>query len=108
MSFEIFDYIGPVPFEEECAQTLEADFTQRNIKECKRFKELLEKVCPPPNGAKFSIKVETGHDYGSYREVVSMVDMTISQEDEICAWIDKCNKLPGTWTELEAMSASVA
>lgn len=105
MSKQIIEWLGPVPCEEDCAQTLDNDFHEKNRAECKRFKDLIEKIIPTPENAYVRIHTENGHDFGSYREVVLMVEESISEEDEkiIGEWSEKVNSLPSTWAELEAM-----
>lgn len=101
MSLEIVDWIGPTPAEEASAQTTQDDFHSKNREECAKFKALLEKICPPPNGTCFAIHTESGHDFGAYREVVAKVDEDIADEIEVNSWCSKYNHLPGTWLELE-------
>ena len=105
MSKQIIEYIGPVPCEEECAQTLDNDFHEKNRAECKRFKALIEKIVPTPENAYLKIHTENGHDFGSYREVVIMVEDPLSEEDEQKAmeYVQKVCTLPNTWAELEGM-----
>jgi hypothetical protein len=100
MALQIVDWLGSTPAEEDCAQTPQPDFTEKNKAECKRFKELLEKICPPPNGTCFHTEKEK-HDFGDYREVVAMVDEDIANEIEVDGWCNKYNSLPGTWLEME-------
>lgn len=105
MSKEIIDYIGPTPSDEDCAQTVDADFHEKNRAECRRFKELIEKICPPPENAYVKVHCENGHDFGTYREVVLMAECSLSDDDEkaIIEWTKKVNNLPNTWKELEEM-----
>ena len=111
MSKQIIDWIGPCPSEEECAQTTQDDFHEKNRAECKRFKELIEKIYPPLENSDgqytyVKVHVETGHDFGNYREVVLMMETSISeeQEEKISEWVGKIQDLPGTWNELEEMA----
>lgn len=105
MSKQIVEYLGPTPCDEDCAQTLDNDFHEKNRAECKRYKDLIEKIVPTPENAYVKIHVENGHDFGSYREVVIMVEECISEEDEekVGEWINKVVSLPNTWAELEGM-----
>ena len=62
--------LGPTPCDEDCAQTTDADFAEKNRAECKRYKEQLERLFPDlPEGCYFKVKAERGHDFGPYREV---------------------------------------
>jgi hypothetical protein len=73
--------IGSAPYEEDCVQVNRAgDYHEAMLTECKRFKEMLEKVFPePPEGAHFKITTNP-HDFGTYYEVsVSFIDV----EDEV-------------------------
>lgn len=105
MSKEIIDYLGPTPSDEDCAQTVDNDFHEKNRAECKRFKELIEKIVPTPEKAYVKIHIENGHDFGAYREVVLMVEECLSEDEEktIIEWTQKINALPNTWKELEEM-----
>lgn len=75
-------YIGPCPYDEDAAQSVDQDFAKMNSLECRVFKDqILRKY---PKVAKLQdlgrldvkIKAERGHDYGTYREVVIVVDPT--------------------------------
>ena len=106
MSKQILDWLGPVPCDEDCAQIgHDADFDSKNRAECRRFKELLEKAYPPPEGAYIQVKSES-HDFGVYREVVLMADESISDEDQekINQWVEKISNHPSTWIELEQLA----
>ena len=105
MSKQIIEWLGPVPCDEDCAQTLDKDCHEKNRAECKRYKDLIEKIVPTPENAYVKIHTENGHDFGSYREVVLMAEESISEEDEkiIGEWSKKINDLPSTWVELEGM-----
>ena len=47
-------YIGSVPYDESCAQTVHEDYLQRSRLECDQFeKAIIQKLGPPPEGAKF-------------------------------------------------------
>lgn len=104
MSKQIIEWLGPTPSDEDCAQTVDSDFDIKNLRECKRFRDLLQKIIPTPEKASVGIMCER-HDFGMYREVVLFAEDPISEEDEkiVGEWSEKINSLPNTWAELEAM-----
>lgn len=100
MAIQPFDWLGPTPAEEDCAQSNQPDFSSKNSEECRKYKAMLDKAYPPPNGTCFHIQ-KSDHDFGPYREVVAMVDEDIANEVEVDGWCSKYNCAPGTWMELE-------
>jgi hypothetical protein len=69
-------YIGASPYEEDCAQTVNPDFHQKNRKECILYMEqLVRQLGLPPGGSYLSCRTEE-HDFGHYREVVFHFDPT--------------------------------
>jgi hypothetical protein len=66
--------LGPTPSEESCAQVGTDDYEEKSRKECKRYRDLILRVCgEPPPGASLAIR-SFPHDFGSYREVVVNYD----------------------------------
>jgi len=69
--------IGPAPCEEYCAQVGNPDYEQKAMRECKRFRAMLERRFPPPEGVVFEIKA-CPHDFGTYYDV----GVTFDEENE--------------------------
>lgn len=68
-------YIGPSPCNEPCAQVGEDNFAALNRKECRAYLNQIVRVYgEPPMSARLSINIESGHDAGTYREVVVTYD----------------------------------
>lgn len=108
MSMTELDSLGPTPSEEQCAQTVDNDFPEKNRAECKRYIDLLNKIYPSPSEhVCLAIQVERGHDFGPYREVVIRGDLDkITSHEEykkVQDWMNSFSKMPNTWAELEAM-----
>ena len=96
MSDKEFYYIGSSPYEEDCAQTVNQDFTRQNRRECLAYIELLTRQFgPPPGSAHFVVKTED-HDFGMYREVVIYFDPAEPEEVEYADQVE--NGLP-QWDE---------
>jgi hypothetical protein len=73
MNQETF-FIGSAPYEEDCAQTVDPNFTQQNLLECRVYMEQLLRVFGVlPTKAFLTIKAQD-HDFGTYREVVVSFD----------------------------------
>lgn len=107
MSKEIVEWFGPTPCDENCAQTIESDFSPKNKLECARYMNLLSKAYRPPNDkCGFKVQVETGHDYGTYREVAAWQESEVSEEEQndINEWLKKVQTSPSTWIELDALA----
>lgn len=63
--------LGPVPCNESCAQVGSDEYQDRAKAECRRYKALLEKTCPVPEGVEASYAIKRfPHEFGSYYEVV--------------------------------------
>jgi hypothetical protein len=87
----------PSPVEESCASVGDSDYEQRSRRECFAFKRQLERMFPPPEGARLCVK-SFPHDFGSYREVCVKYD-----EDDPAAF-DYAFRLesgmPSHWDEI--------
>ena len=74
--------IGSVPCDEACAQVGDPNYGVLAYAECKRFIELIRKVCgSEPEGARLRIK-RNMHDFGEYFEVA------VTFEDSNSAAVD--------------------
>jgi hypothetical protein len=69
MSQETF-FIGSAPYEEDCAQTTDPNFTQQNMLECRVYMEQLLRVFGVCSAKAFLAIKAQSHDFGTYREVV--------------------------------------
>ncbi len=91
------DYIdiGPAPCNEDCAQIGQLGFTECNIKECRRFIELIRSTLgPEPTGARLGIKAHD-HEFGTYREVVCYYD---DDKPEAVDYAFRCeSEAPAKW-----------
>lgn len=82
----MFYTLGPVPYDEACAQVGQPDYRERALEECRRYKAQLERLFPE---ARFEIK-GFPHDFGTYYEVVVYGDQNAYIEDEAPAnWDDE-------------------
>lgn len=90
--------LGPVPCDEEASQTNAENFTEENIKECRRYKELLESKFPeyPDAGCYFSIK-SNPHEFGTYREVAINFDDKNETAGVFASEVE--NNLPKEWSD---------
>lgn len=96
-----FMEIGSSPYEEDCAQVGEYNYSRKAYEECKRFVELLEKKFPGrPEGATFVIRSHP-HDFGTYREVSVRYDCNSEEESYFAAFVE--SNTPATWDDDEVM-----
>jgi len=94
-----FINIGSTPFGEDCIQVGNSDYQGAMKAECRRFLELIEKVCgPPPEGASLAVK-GFSHDFGSYYEVVCYFDDENQEAAEYAYWVE--SNAPEFWTDEE-------
>lgn len=95
--------IGNSPSDEDCVQVKSgADYRNEMRDECRRFRDLLTKAFPPPDGARFRVKW-SDHDFGEYAEVGVEFDDADKDACEFAYSVE--NNVPKTWWELEAMAA---
>lgn len=74
MSYEIMN-IGPVPAEENAAQVGRPDYEEQSRRECRVFKQMLERLYPIPPDCLATLVVKSfPHEFGSYREVCVRYD----------------------------------
>ncbi|MCW5230920.1 hypothetical protein [Verminephrobacter eiseniae] len=74
MSYEIMN-IGPVPTEENAAQVGRPDYEEQSRRECRVFKNMLERLHPIPSDCPATLVVKSfPHEFGSYREVCVRYD----------------------------------
>ena len=90
-----FINIGPVPYEEPCAQVGAPEYQQQACQECTRFIDLLRRtVGEEPENAHLEIK-SNPHDFGTYYEVVCYFD---DDDEEAAKYAYRCeSETPSQW-----------
>ena len=92
-----FYEIGSSPCNEECAQTLDPNFTEKNRLECRVYiDQLTREFGEPPGEARYSVKASE-HDFGTYREVVIRFN---PDNEEETAYADKVQDGLTMWDTL--------
>ena len=87
--------LGPVPSDEVCQQVGTANYSDYEARqECLRYIELLEKLFPPVEGARYGIS-RNPHDFGVYYEVVINFDTTNPAAVEYTFHVDA--NAPSNW-----------
>ena len=87
--------LGPVPANEECAQTGDPDFRKQAMKEGARYIELLKRLFPNElDSCSFQLK-SFPHDFGSYFEVVVIYDPDDEESVNFAYNVER--NLPETW-----------
>ena len=82
-----FINIGPVPYEEPCAQVGSPDYQRQARQECTRFINLLRRTLgEEPENAHLEIK-SNPHDFGTYYEVVCQFD---DDDEEAAKYAYRC------------------
>lgn len=92
-------YLGPVPSQESAAQLgVDPDFARKNEIECRTFQRMLRRHFPVPDGvaARFTVK-SSEHDFGTYREVVLLVDLNDPRAMQFADDVQRA--CPCTWDE---------
>lgn len=89
--------IGPVPYDEDCAQLgRTADFDTVAPEECRAYRAaLIAHYGPPPEGARLRV-IGNPHDFGTYYEVYvsfdnedkAAADYALSVEQGLARWED--------------------
>jgi len=88
-------YLGPAPAEEDCVQVGEPDYLERALAECRRYIDLIRRVCgPEPPGARLRTKWEY-HDFGKYVEVVCEFDDNVPEAVEYAYRVEE--EAPTRW-----------
>jgi len=98
MTHKEYIELGSAPHSENCAQTIDNDFHEKNVQECIRYKSLLAKTFFETFNRQhlclLVVKSYT-HDFGSYREVCA----AYSEDNELQAkdayWFDA--NCPDCW-----------
>ena len=78
------DYIniGSCPWDSDCVQVGQDDYTERSRIELKAFIAQIRRVIgPEPDGARLAIKTFQ-HDFGSYSEVVCHFDTDLPKSED--------------------------
>jgi hypothetical protein len=92
---EMFD---TVPCGEKCS-----DLLSEQRAEARRYKDLIQKLLPAPEGAELRIK-SNPHDFGTYATLEAYGD---ANSDAHWEWVNKISELGETWEELEAAVAAL-
>jgi hypothetical protein len=89
--------LGSVPSNEECIQVNpKTDYLPAMRAECKRYKELLEKLFPVPKDVRAWFVIKSNpHDFGTYLEVAVKYD---ENDDAACVYAYNVeDNLPANW-----------
>jgi hypothetical protein len=90
-----FEVVGSSPIGADCVQVERGgDYLEAMLKECGRYKAMLEKMFPPAHGCRFSVKTFE-HDFGTYAEVVVNYDDSNEAAEEFA--LNVINNQPETW-----------
>lgn len=99
------DYLtlGSAPVEENCVQVEPTgNYIQPMKEECKKYKELLEKLFHIPEELRhntyFTVK-RFDHDFGGYYEVCIVYDDSSEESTDIAFSVE--NNLPNVWNQEE-------
>lgn len=94
--------IGSAPCYEQCAQVGETDYPERSRAECRAFANQIKRVLgEPPEGVSLFTK-SSGHDFGTYREVVAKVGGSRNQAEHetALAYAYRCESdCPTNWDD---------
>ena len=93
--------IGCSPSFEDCVQVGSPNYYERARKECRAFKNQLQRVFgDPPPGAYFKT-VSSPHDFGDYLEVHVVFDDSDEEAMEFACKVE--NEMPEYW-DVEALA----
>jgi hypothetical protein len=93
--------LSSAPVDEDCVQvSSRVDYVEPMKKECRRFKEMLEKMYKDkiPQNCYFGIK-GFPHDFGSYYEVIVYYDDTDEESENFAFKLE--SNLPLKWDEVD-------
>lgn len=96
-SFEYLEMLDTVPPNEEGS---DLDHLSDQKAEAQRYRTLLTKVYPPPEGCSLKMK-SNPHDFGTYMSLEAWGD---PDNEDHWTWVNSLCDL-GTWDELEAAAA---
>lgn len=85
--------LGPVPYEEDCAQVGAGNYHEKARKECTAYKHQLERLFPKGT---FTIK-SNPHDFGSYYEVCIVYNDNDESSSDYAFNVE--SNLPSNWDE---------
>ena len=95
ISREEYIELGPVPANEDCAQTGDPDFRKKALEEGTRYIKLLKRTFPiMPSSCDFQLKFFP-HDFGAYAEVVITYDPNDEASTDFAYNVER--ELPETW-----------
>ena len=78
-----YESIGCTPYDEPCAQVGSEGYAERARAECQRFMKQIAKHYPEPENGRLVVKIQRGHDFGAYYEVIAKYD---DEDAESTAW----------------------
>lgn len=93
MVTEFLEMFDTVPNEEKCSELL-----SEQRKEARRYRDLILKLKPAPEGADLRIK-NNPHDFGTYATIEAWGD---SNNEAHWEWVNSISDIPETWEELDA------
>lgn len=89
-------YIGPVPYDEHCAQVGEDGFRGQATKEMNAYIAQLYRRFPELENNNVYLKIKwEHHDFGTYGEVVVVYDPDDEEQSELAFKID--SYIPSNW-----------
>jgi hypothetical protein len=90
--------IGSSPRDEDCVQVGDGDYILPMKNECRRFKELLEKLMPIPKECNCRYYVKSNpHDFGTYYEVAIQFDEEDAKSSAFAYYVD--SYYPQKWND---------
>jgi hypothetical protein len=98
--------IGPVPYDEECAQVGTDGYLSRARIECAVFLHQLERAFPNPPGCTYFRIKSNPHDFGSYLEVHVIFDEEDETSREYAFNVE--GNTPVNWDEIAKKELMVA
>jgi len=104
MRFEQLE-LGPVPYDESCAQSGEENFHKRAQKEVQAFVRQLQRQFPElPDGCQFRM-ISCPHDFGTYYEAVIRFNDNDDIASEFAFRVE--NEVPANWDEIALQELAI-
>ncbi len=89
--------LGSAPCDEDCAQVGQADYREKALAECNKYRDMLKtKFGNPPTGASLIIHGER-HDFGIYYEVAVRYDDNFPEAVDYAFKLE--SEAPAKWQE---------
>lgn len=95
-------FLGPVPADESCTQTVDPNYGVLAVNECEAFIELIQRVMADEgialaHGVKLAVEA-CPHDFGTYYEVAVRYDD--DNEDAVNLAVQIENLAPSEWDDV--------